>query len=96
MCLLSCVLVGCLPLAEIGVRPPDEALFELAMDAVQQKKFDVAHITLQTLINTYPNSQFTDSAKSALRDPRIADCGEGMTFSPSSECERTLEPERPD
>jgi hypothetical protein len=76
MCLLCCGLVGCSPVGEIGLRHPDDVLFERAMYAVELKHFDVAHITLQTLINTYPDSLYAARAKSALRDPRIADCGD--------------------
>ena len=93
-CLLCCGLVGCSPVGEIGLRHPDDVLFERAMYAVEQKHFDVAHITLQTLINTYPDSLYAARAKSALRDPRIADCGDAWIISP--ECENTLEPEWPD
>lgn len=94
MCLLCCGLVGCSPFGEIGLRHPDEVLSERAMDAVEQKHFDVAHVTLQTLINTYPDSPYAARAKSALQDPRIADCGDDLIF--SRECDSTLEPERPD
>ena len=91
MCLFCCGLVGCSAVGEIGLRHPDEVLFERAMYAVQQEHFTVAHITLQTLINTYPDSLYAARAKSALGDPRIADCGEAWTT--STECETTLEPE---
>jgi len=95
MCLLCWGLIGCSPFGEIGLRHPDEVLFERAMDAVEQRHFAVAHITLQTLINTYPDSLYAARAKSALRDPRIAaDCGDAWITSP--ECEDTFEPEWPD
>lgn len=92
MCLFYCGLVGCSPLGEIGLAHPDEVLFDRAMDAVQQKQFTVAHITL---VNTYPDSEYADKARLALRNPRIADCGDGWSTSPD-ECDGTLKPERPE
>ena len=55
---------------------PDKALFNRAKDAIQQKRFDVANLALQTLLNTYPTSEYTAEAKSLLQDPRIANCGQ--------------------
>ncbi|HKR84066.1 MAG TPA: hypothetical protein VJS37_07800 [Terriglobales bacterium] len=66
----------------------DAILFERATTAVQQKKFDVARITLQTLVATYPDSEYANRAKQMLRDPRIAGCGEdGFSNTPVSDCE---------
>ena len=84
MCLLYCGLIGCSPFGEMGLSHPDEMLFDRAMNAVEQKHFDVAHITLQTLINTYPDSEYADKARSALQDPRIADCTGVWTSSPAA------------
>lgn len=71
---------------------PDKALFEKAMVAVQEKRFDVANLTLQTLINTYPDSKYAGRAKLALQDPRIASCGE---YSTSPECAGRVDTELP-
>jgi outer membrane protein assembly factor BamD len=38
-------------------------LFDRAMDAMKEHKYDVARMTLQTLINTYPDSEFVARAK---------------------------------
>jgi len=60
---------------------PDQALFERAVSVVEESRFDVAHMALQTLVNTYPNSEYADKAKLLLKDPRIAECGESENFS---------------
>jgi len=64
-------------------RRPDEALFDHAMSAVEQKRFSVANLSLQTLVNTYPNSEYASKAKSVLQDPRIAECGESFSSTPN-------------
>jgi len=51
------------PLAHINSKQPDKILFDRAMEAMKQKKYDVARMTLQTLINTYPDSEFVARAK---------------------------------
>jgi predicted Zn-dependent protease len=66
----------------------DAILFERATTAVQQKKFDVARITLQTLVATYPDSEYVNRAKQMLQDPRIARCGgESFPNTPASDCD---------
>src|ERR1700687_5719633 len=81
ICLLLCGL-GCSPVGAVADRHPDEVLFVRAMDAAERKHFTAAHLTLETLINTYPDSEYADKARLALRDPRIASCGDGWTTSP--------------
>lgn len=51
------------PLAHINSKQPDKILYDRAMEAMKQRKYDVARITLQTLINTYPDSEFVARAK---------------------------------
>src|SRR5215831_8485788 len=46
------------PLANVGSKQPDKVLFDKAMDAMRHNRFDVARLTLQTLINTYPDSEY--------------------------------------
>lgn len=58
---------------------PDKVLFDRAKDALQRKQFDVANLDLQTLVNTYPTSDYVPEAKSLLQDPRIAGCGQFST-----------------
>ena len=50
-------------------------LFDRAMDAMKHNRFDVARITLQTLINTYPDSEFIARAKLAVADSWYAEGG---------------------
>src|SRR5438477_13081218 len=56
------------PIANIDSKQPDKVLFDRAMDALKRNKFDVARITLQTLINTYPDSEFIARAKLGVAD----------------------------
>ncbi len=63
------------PLANIGSKQPDKVLFDKAMDAMRHNRFDVARITLQTLINTYPDSEFIARAKLAVGDSWYAEGG---------------------
>ena len=85
MAALLCVLMmGCSrwPDAEVSSTEHDKLLFEHAMSAVEQGRYSVANLTLQTLINTYPDSAYASKAKQVLEDPRIAPCGESWTSSP--------------
>src|ERR1700741_1756466 len=54
------------PLANVGSKQPDKILFDRAMDAMKHNRFDVARLTLQTLINTYPDSEYVPRAKLAV------------------------------
>jgi outer membrane protein assembly factor BamD len=63
------------PLANVGSKQPDKVLFDKAMDAMKHNRFDVARMTLQTLINTYPDSEFIARAKLALGDSWYAEGG---------------------
>src|SRR6202451_3071981 len=73
--------VGCtnkkvnIPLANVGSKQPDKVLFDRAMDAMKHNRYDVARITLQTLINTYPDSEFVARAKLAVGDSWYAEGG---------------------
>jgi outer membrane protein assembly factor BamD len=63
------------PLAGIGSKQPDKVLFDKAMEAMRHNRFDVARLTLQTLINTYPDSEFIARAKLAVGDSWYAEGG---------------------
>src|SRR5271155_2809787 len=84
LAILLALTVGCTnkksvnPLANVGSKQPDKILFDKAMDAMKHNRFDVARITLQTLINTYPDSEFIARAKLAVGDSW---CAEGGTAS---------------
>src|SRR5712671_6055378 len=63
------------PLSNVGSKQPDKVLFDKAMDAMKHNRFDVARITLQTLINTYPDSEYIARAKLAVADSWYAEGG---------------------
>jgi len=63
------------PLANVGSKQPDKVLFDRAMDALKHNRYDVARLTLQTLINTYPDSEFIARAKLGVADSWYAEGG---------------------
>lgn len=56
------------PIANVDSKQPDKVLFDRAMDALKKGKYDTTRITLQTLINTYPDSEYIARAKLAIGD----------------------------
>ena len=56
--------------ALIGVdaKLPDKQLYDKAMVATKKGHFDVARLDLQTMLNTYPDSQYQMRAKLAIAD----------------------------
>jgi outer membrane protein assembly factor BamD len=79
--LLLAIAAGCTnkkvnnPLANVGSKQPDKVLFDRAMDQMKHNKFDQARMILQTLINTYPDSEFIARAKLAVADSWYAEGG---------------------
>lgn len=75
------VAVGCRnknvknPLASVDSKQPDKVLFDRAMDAMRKRKYDVSRLSLQTLINTYPDSEFVARAKLGIGDAWLAEGG---------------------
>ena len=63
------------PIANIDSKQPDKVLFDRAMDAMKHGKYDVARLSLQTLINTYPDSEYVARAKLAIGDSWYAEGG---------------------
>jgi outer membrane protein assembly factor BamD len=61
------------PIGNLDSKQPDKVLFDRAMDAMKHGKYDVARITLQTLINTYPDSEYIARAKLAVGDSWYAE-----------------------
>jgi outer membrane protein assembly factor BamD len=47
---------------------PDKVLYDRAMDDIKHSKFIEARLNLQTLINTYPDSEYLAKAKLAVAD----------------------------
>lgn len=56
---------------------PDKILYEKSLEDIQNKRYDVARLTLQTLINTYPNSDHLADAKLAVADSYYEQGGSG-------------------
>jgi outer membrane protein assembly factor BamD len=63
------------PLASVDSKQPDKVLFDRAVDAMSKRKYDVARLSLQTLINTYPDSEFVARAKLGIGDAWYAEGG---------------------
>src|SRR5437667_7228678 len=63
------------PIANVNSKQPDKVLYDRSMDAMKKGKYDVARITLQTLINTYPDSEYVARAKLSVADSWYAEGG---------------------
>jgi len=86
------VFVGCMtnkkvsnPIANVNSKQPDKVLYDRAMDAMKHNKFDVARLSLQTLINTYPDSEYVARAKLAIGDSWYAEGGSAAMAQAESE-----------
>jgi len=90
MAVLLCGLTACLkwPNPEVSSEQPDRVLFKRAMSAVEQDRFAVANLALQTLVNTYPDSEYASKAELLLVNPRIAECGESWNSFPQCDGRR--------
>jgi outer membrane protein assembly factor BamD len=56
------------PLANVKSKQPDLELYDKAMLAMKKGKYDVARLDLQTMLNTYPDSEYRMRAKLAVGD----------------------------
>jgi outer membrane protein assembly factor BamD len=56
------------PQAAADAKLPDRQLYDKALVATKKGHFDVARLDLQTLLNTYPDSQYQMKAKLAIAD----------------------------
>jgi outer membrane protein assembly factor BamD len=54
---------------------PDKVLYQKATHEVAHARFEVGRLTLQTLINTYPDSEYLSKAKLAIADSYYAEGG---------------------
>src|SRR5208337_2315898 len=85
------VFVGCSnkkvsnPIANVNSKQPDKVLYDRAMDAMKHNKYDVARLSLQTLINTYPDSEYVARAKLAIGDSWYAEGGSAAMAQAESE-----------
>ena len=55
-------------LAGVDSKLPDKQLYDKALNAISHGHFDVARLDLQTMLNTYPDSQYQMRAKLAIAD----------------------------
>jgi outer membrane protein assembly factor BamD len=60
--------LGTNPLADLKSEQPDKQLFDKAMQAMKKGRYDVARLDLQTMLNTYPESEYRMRAKLAVGD----------------------------
>ena len=49
-------------------KQPDKVLYDHAINDIEHGRYEVARITLNTLINTYDQSEFLAKAKLAIAD----------------------------
>jgi outer membrane protein assembly factor BamD len=61
---------------------PDKVLFQKAVNEIAHSRYEVGRLTLQTLINTYPDSEYLSKAKLAIADSYYNEGGvSGLTQS---------------
>src|SRR5882724_6423540 len=80
---LSCALLavsGCHhkvqnPLANVDSKQPDKTLFDKAMDSMKHGRYQESRTLLETLINTYPDSEYIARAKLGMGDAWYAEGG---------------------
>ncbi len=56
------------PLGDVSSKQPDKELYDKAMLAMKKGKYDIARLDLQTLMNTYLESEYQMRAKLAVGD----------------------------
>ena len=56
------------PLGNLQSKQPDKELYDKAMIAMKKGRFDVARLDLQTLLSTYPDSEYRMRAKLSVGD----------------------------
>jgi outer membrane protein assembly factor BamD len=73
------------PLANVNSKQPDKELFDKAMIAMKKGHFDVARLDLQTMLNTYPESEYRMRAKLAVGDSWFKEGGTAALTQAESE-----------
>lgn len=63
------------PLANVDSKQPDKVLFDRAMESMKKGRYSEARTLLETLINTYPDSEYIARAKLSLGDAWYAEGG---------------------
>ena len=73
------------PLAGVNSKQPDKELFDKAMIALKKGRYDVARLDLQTMLNTYPDSEYRMRAKLAVGDSWFKEGGTAALTQAESE-----------
>lgn len=73
------------PLANVNSKQPDKELFDKAMIALKKGRYDVARLDLQTLLNTYPETEYAMRAKLAIGDTWYKEGGSAALTQAESE-----------
>ncbi len=63
------------PLANVDSKQPDKVLYDRAMDSMKHGRYQESRTLLETLINTYPDSEFIARAKLGVGDAWYAEGG---------------------
>src|SRR6202167_3812721 len=73
------------PLGNVASQQPDKLLYDKAMLAMKKGKYDVARLDLQTLLNTYSDSEYAMHAKLAVGDTWFKEGGTAALAQAESE-----------
>jgi len=75
------------PLAGVQSKQPDKELYDKAMKAMKKGRYDVARLDLQTLLNTYPESEYRMRAKLSVGDTWFKEGGSAALTQAEAEYE---------
>ena len=75
------------PLAGVQSKQPDKELYDKAMVAMKKGRYDVARLDLQTMLNTYPESEYRMRAKLAVGDTWFKEGGSAALTQAEAEYE---------
>ena len=75
------------PLANVQSKQPDKELYDKAMVAMKKGRYDVARLDLQTLLNTYPESEYRMRAKLSVGDTWFKEGGSAALTQAEAEYE---------
>jgi outer membrane protein assembly factor BamD len=75
------------PLAGVQSKQPDKELYDKAMLAMKKGRYDVARLDLQTLLNTYPESEYRMRAKLSVGDTWFKEGGSAALTQAEAEYE---------
>jgi outer membrane protein assembly factor BamD len=73
------------PLVNVRSKQPDKELFDKAMVAMRKGRYEVARLDLQTMLNTYPDSEYRMRAKLAVGDTWFKEGGSAAYAQAESE-----------